>query len=829
MNALKIIEKELRGLGYRSEALIRDYRFANVLSSGENTSVALAAFTQMPESYRSAAFGVITDADAESTISSRRSLGAPILLAIGGSDVGVWRVSPDGMPRLLERVPLPNLPDLFKRNSENWSPQSIHRAKSAGRGPGSYQLDFVDLGLLPAIEHEVEAKLDVLLHEVVSVLLTDIDADLEDTAFRTTFRLLAAKILIDREHPTASEWQDLPVRKVLTEIERYYNLGHLALYSADSMPVKSLTSAWSILRNAISFRNISSDSLAFVYENTLVTSDTRKRFGTHSTPRQVAEYVVSRINFANFDTKSLVVYEPFTGAGSFLVAALRQMRDLLPANYSGAQRHAFLVPRIKGTEIDAFACEVATLSLILADYPNANGWHIESGDLFAGNSLKEEAEAATVVLCNPPWEDFAPHEREKYKTFAERSYSKPMAVLQTVLDAKPSAIGFVLPQGFLRQKQYNELRQRVAAMYNRIELTALPDKVFQQAGFETSVLVCADLRSSASLSPHELTAADVSDADRLNFLATGKLTSERRRVKNATNGDLWVGALDEVWEYLHQNATLGQVADVYRGLQWKNQSEGFSNKPAKAFKAGLFRPADSLTQFSVSDTVFLDIRPENAMYPGPLARSWEKPKILANVARLSRGPWRFAAAVDEAGLIASQAFFGIWPRDSSISLPLLEAILNGPLANAFLTEHAANQHFTNELLRRVPLPLMSEVYSATKAADRFRRALSSSPNHAHLDEAALNDLLIEVDAEILKLYDLPPRLERRLLEFFRGHEKERRLSFEFKGWLPVDFRAYVPLHEYRGSLLDKNKGSWLLETFKGVSQEEANALNQYLN
>ena len=38
-------------------------------------------------------------------------------------------------------------------------------------------------------------------------------------------------------------------------------------------------------------------------------------------------------------------------------------------NISGEERHAFLVPRIRGAEIDPFACEVATLSLILADYP----------------------------------------------------------------------------------------------------------------------------------------------------------------------------------------------------------------------------------------------------------------------------------------------------------------------------------------------------------------------------------------------------------------------------------------------------------------------------
>jgi type I restriction-modification system DNA methylase subunit len=120
----------------------------------------------------------------------------------------------------------------------------------------------------------------------------------------------------------------------------------------------STATAWRMLLDAINFRNISSDSLAFVYENTLVTKDTRKRFGTHSTPRQIAEYVVSRLNLGEFNVDELSIFEPFTGAGTFLVAALRHLRDVLPERFTSQRRHAFLVERI-GAEIDAFVCESA--------------------------------------------------------------------------------------------------------------------------------------------------------------------------------------------------------------------------------------------------------------------------------------------------------------------------------------------------------------------------------------------------------------------------------------------------------------------------------------
>lgn len=831
MNVLQKIEAEIRQLGYASEAIIRDYTFADVLSAtGEPRRVELAAFTQVPESYRSAAFGVVVEED-EGSLIERRALGAPILFSIGRQDVGVWRVGAHGAPRLLERVSLDGLPELFQRNADRWRPQAVHRAKSLGQAQTAYQLDFVDLGLLPAIEHEVEDKLDRLLRQVVEELMAGLDDEREEAVFRTTFRLLAAKILLDREHPAAQTWRESPVGDVLKGIESYYGLGRLSADRLSGVPHRSAEAAWRTLLQAISFRNISSDSLAFVYENTLVTKDTRKRFGTHSTPRQVAEYVVNRLDLSRFDLDGLTVFEPFTGAGAFLVAALRHMRDLLPEGLSGEDRHAFLVPRIRGAEIDAFACEVATLSLILADYPNANGWKIVSEDLFRPAALVQQIGSAKVVLCNPPWEDFEAEERSKYPEMAAKSFSKPMAVLRTVLDAEPEGIGLVVPQGFLRQQQYSQVRQVIADRYQRVELTSLPDRVFQRAGFEAAILIATDRRVEAKDRQVQLVSTVVADRDRAEFLATGKITAERRRTKAVHSGDLWIGELDELWEMAERLPRLGVMADVYRGLKWWKQSSGLSKVPRKGFAPGVFKPADSLAQFALRNTVYLNMSPKAAMFPGPLGRAWDKPKVLTNVARLSRGPWRMAAAADRSGLVASQGFFGIWPTSADLPLEALEAILNGPLANAFLTERASNQHFTNELLKLLPMPKRS-LDRVVEAVKRYRAAYAGAGMEALRPAGSddlLNRLLVEIDAEVLRAYDLPPRLERRLLEFFRGHEHERRVDPPFRGWLPEDFTAYIPLHEYLGPLVQGNRGAWALGAFTPAPEEEVELLKQYIH
>lgn len=832
MSVLLAIENGLLGLGYRSEAIIHDYSFADVLSvGGEELRVDLAAFTQVPESYRSAAFGVITGGDDEASVAGRRALGAPILLSIGKTDVSVWRVGAAGSPRLLERVGLDALPDLFRRNADRWQPQAVHRAKSLGQAHAAYQLDFVDLGLLSAIEHEVEAKLDHLLQQVVEQLLAGLDGEREEAAFRTTFRLLAAKILVDRGHPAAMMWRDLPVHKVLDGIETYYNLDGLSSQATGSLPAQSVSAAWDLLRQAISFRNISSDSLAFVYENTLVSADTRKRFGTHSTPRQVAEYVVGRLDLAQFDLNELTIFEPFTGAGTFLVAALRHLGDLLPDGLTGEQRHAFLVSRIRGAEIDTFACEVATLSLILADYPNANGWKINPEDLFRPAALAQEAASAKVILCNPPWEDFDSAERAEYSDMAAKSFSKPMAVLRTILEARPEGIGFVLPQGFLRQKQYAELRQRLADLYGRVELTSLPDRVFQRAGFESAVLVASELRLEADPRLTRLTSTVVEDRDRTAFLQAGKLSAERRRSKIVREGDLWIGALDEVWEHLARYPQLGSVAEIHRGLQWRSQRAGVSSVPRHGFRKGVFRPADSLLQFGVTRTVFLDMDPAAAYRLGPLERPWDAPKVLANVARLSRGPWRLAAAYDTSGLVASQAFFGIWLKDASIPAEAIEAILNSPFASAFIVESGSNQHLTNDQLRRLPLPKRGEMAEIAKRARRYRDALSNLAAETLHDagaQAELGRLLVEIDAEVLKAYDLPPRLERRLLELFRGQEHRRPVGHSFGGWVPEDFTAFIPLHEFIGPLIEQNRGPWALDVFTPAPENEVVLLERYV-
>ncbi len=831
MSALASIERELLEIGYDAAAMHRAYTFADVLETDADIrTVALAAFTQTPESFRSAAFGVVENAqDSASAIMSSRALGAPIFFSIDGDDVGVWAVGAHEAPRLIERVPSDQLPELFERNRETWRPQALHRAKAAGLTRDAVQIDFVDLGLIPAIEYEVQDKLHQTMAEVLELLLPQVaNPEAEKAAFRLTFRLLAAKILIDRGHPAASEWEPDDVAAVLEGIQSYYGLGLLGADVA-LVPTMSTGEAWERLRSSITLRNISSDSLAFVYENTLVTADTRKLFGTHSTPRPVAEYVLRQLDLSRYDPETVRIAEPFAGAGIFLVAALRELRDLLPSDWSAERRHEFLVSRLAGAELDVFACEVATLSLILADYPNANGWHVNSMDLFAKGALDEFLKEATVVLCNPPFEDFTKDERSEYADAFSISPSKAMVALSSAIDAGPDAIGFVLPRGVLQQKQYRKLRERLASRYEQIELVSLPDRIFEKAAFPCALVIATERRSQDEVvKPVRLSASTVTDAGRTRFLADGEVSSVRRTCRAISNGDLWISELDALWTYLDDAPKLGDVVDIFRGLQWHTQREGVSDEPGPMRERGVYRPTDSLAAFQLKKPVWLSTDPDLNLYPGPLTRPWKNSKVIINNQRSSRGPWRLAAAADDSGLWASQQFTGLWPKDEC-DTHILAAILNGPLVNAYVTEHSTNQHFTNEMLARLPLPRKLDAVQLRNAVLEYEAVLEKKHQALMVDDnrdKMLNDLLLRVDALVLKGYDLPPRLEDQLLSYFEGHK--RPVQHDFQGWLPEDVNGFVPLYEWLTRDDTPNRGAWVLEVFKPVPNEENDAISRFI-
>ena len=770
MNALDVVHTAARTTGYRNDAIIRDYTFADVLDPKDTTrTAALAAFTQTPPSYRTAALAVVpaTKGESKDLVHGYRALGAPLMFVIEGDRLSLWQVRGDAPQRMHKNISVNDIPGLFEQNRTTWSPDAIHRAKSIAAIDQSYQLDFVDLGLLPAVEGEIHTKIDRLLVDMLSAAS---DAQPGKTPnprqlFPVVFRLLAAKVLQDRHHPAAEGWNPDNLPSVLKTIETHYSLPNIP-FSRSTALLPAFSAAWECLRGGINFSNISSDDLAFVYENTLVTRATRKHFGTHSTPRQLAEYAVGCLELHRHDPKTLQIYEPFTGAGAFLVSALRHIRNFLPTDWDDQQRHNFLISRLAGDELDSFAREVAMLSLILADYPNRNGWCVEETDLFENDALEARMAGHNVVLCNPPFENFDVDERARYP-IADRFLSKPMAVLDAAIEAGPSALAFVLPHSFIFGRKFARQRRKLEQTFKNIELVELPKHIFRASVIESSLLIAR--KAADTNGPYiDLRSTEVSGADRLRFLKTGRTTIQRRERRNMGppfTGNLWISPLKAIWDYVEFGPCLADYFSVHRGLEWKSrQEEAWSSVQQTGYKLGI-QTARKAEQFTLRTPVWLDCR-EDRLRRNAIDLPWHLPKVIVNAGRLSIGPWRIAATVDTSGLLCSQQYFGLWPHESLPDARLIafSAILNGPFANAFVANHSPAKGITISVMKRIPIPvdIPPSLEDLTLEYLRQLNLDSIGPTWSDRVEA----LLTQIDAEVLRAYDLPPRLERELLSCF---------------------------------------------------------------
>ena len=88
---------------------------------------------------------------------------------------------------------------------------------------------------------------------------------------------------------------------------------------------------------------------------------------------------------------------------------------------------------------------------------------------------------------------------------------------------------------------------------------------------------------------------------------------------------------------------------------------------------------------------------------------------------------------------------------------------------------------------------------------------------------------LQIDAEVLKLYDLPPKYEKRILDLFSGWLRNG-VDFKFESYYPEGFESCIPLHvyiseEYQRSTakfvsewVEKNRSDNICEILKAATE-----------
>ena len=483
----KIITR-LRDCGYTGGSLCKNYTY--VANNMEREIAAVGFFRSHHES-SNACIGVIDGSQTEEhhigqLVQSHKGLGAPIILVCLNDSVQFWYFH-QGEAVNKENVPCPKLDIFFRKHQKDFEPERILRAKKMGRIDKKYQLEFVDLGLMPFLEKQEGHYLAGLAERIIIALAGSKKAKLENWHFQAAFWLIGAKILQDKEVAGFVRLDIEDIDSVIEKVHRHYNAtSQLRIPKAKKALVRQV--AKDMVKSVSSFSHLTIDSLAYVYENTLVTKATRKAFGTHATPSWLVNYIVWQMAdwIEAMPQDECIILEPACGHAPFLTAGAR----LLSFLYKGAEsnRHDYLKNHLVGIELDSFASEIARLSLTLADLPNRDGWKIINRDVYSEDTLSLAAEHATILFCNPPFENIKEDE-EHYSEF--ETGNKAAEVLARTLPYMPegSVFGVILPEGFSDNRKLMDLRKDILDGFELRTICYLPDNVFAEAEHDSIVLL----------------------------------------------------------------------------------------------------------------------------------------------------------------------------------------------------------------------------------------------------------------------------------------------------------------------------------------------------
>jgi hypothetical protein len=789
----------LRSIGYRPGLIQRDYSYVDLFSDkGAVREVDIAAFGQEPFDYRSACIAIRVAA--EPTIHSEdmadlRSLGAPHVLVVTPSITQQWIIR-ERNPVCSLTFPTTEIDARIKSKESEWNPSTVLRAKSGFTKPSPEQTDFVDIGLLPVLDTEAGKKIDRMvsrvLHTVEIVCKQRNESFDAHAIFNVLFRFLAAKLLKDRSFNTDPEIDFSKPISTLQAVDNHYHSKKLLVTPSVSDAV--LESIAAETASSFSFRNISVDTLTYVYENTFVSPASRRELGIHSTPSYVADYILSQIPIEQLPREQWNFLDPTCGHGIFLIAAMRRIRHLLPADWGSQRRHQFFVDHLRGVDIEAFSIEVARLCLMLADFPEPNGWNLKCEDVFAEGALERAAESVSILVGNPPFEklpNVTPHK------------PAPAELLDRTLDlVQPGGfIGLVLPKSFQDSVDYGKQRNQLLRSYDVLSLTSLPDRVFIHSDAETVVLVAQ--RRQKEKAESFVSYRTIGEKDRISFAVRQQITWEDKVpqsfFENNIGSRLVVPALRPVWERLVNSPQLGEIADIRKGVEYDTSKLGgkyenaIFDEPRQKTVPGVHGSTSAFTQYVLFKQQHFNTDPELKRRDA-WNYNWEQPKVIAPAARLSRGPWRFAAIVDRKGLIASRLHYAFWSKDSNISVEAIAAILNSPIGAAYAYSHGSQKTVAKRTYESIPLPelrILHEADSHLKELVEKYAALLQKPLR---NEHECLEALLSIDAFVLKLYGLPPKLERQLLDLFWG--AERRVPILFSGYIPPEIKSWIPLWMY---------------------------------
>ena len=807
----------LKRCGYRDAQIERPFNIDRV-------TIPVAAFAGRPfDSWSACIAAVNLNGDSRDSAAEVQALGASTVFVCGPRGVDWWAMGPNG-PTSSRPIAWPDVGGVFHKHRDELAPSRIYSAKLRRPGCLASQLWFFDAGLMPAVEKNRGEALLRLVENAIGELRKELGTKLnsrqaQEDVYRTVFWLLAAKVLHDKRVPNFINIDLKSVEQIFDRIGKHHGeTGRFPPFGKEGRPAIDAVAA--DLAKSGSLADVSSESIAFVYENALLDKsagngkettgakayDIRKELGIHSTPSVLIHHMLAQMwgMIEEIEPGNRTVFEPACGHAPFLTGAMRWLRSW---NMSGQAMtdHDYMRKHLRGLEADSFSVELARLALTLADEPHGNSWAIQTGDMFAPGVLARESKHARILLSNPPYEAFLPAKRKQYDKLGEAVTANTKAVellKRTLPHLSPGSIfGVVMPVGVLHDKESTRVREELLKDFDLSEISVFADNLFEHGDHEVAVLI--GRRKTPQSNTGTLWYRRVREKCMVAFKQRLEFSWERRVSQSRFVGgaDLRIPELDEVWAYLAAESTLDTIATIGQGLFHRGEVSlretwTIHDPACPGDTLGFANVSDGLRIYGIPKLVGINLEDsaiDRIVAGAPLG----SPQVLLNYAPVAREPWKLKATLDERGRALTSRFSAIRPRAEGPTALYLWALLNSPVANAFVYDHLGKRDVLVGTMRKMPVPGRTAAHEAmiVQAALRYRQlATSAGPLFSgESSPEGIKRALLDMDAAVLRAYDLPPRLERQLLDLFTGVERKG-VGCDFRGYYPPGFTSCLPLH-----------------------------------
>ena len=776
---LDLVQETLQTIGYDRQAIVADYDF--VVPGNENSisQVDLAAFSDpIRHDLRTSCVAVqrvSPETNVRGVLDNLSYLAPPVALILHADEVAIWPVTKTPCPQPLAHVPYNRLTQYFGENARHFRPGVLSAAKTQ-----DHQLTFFDLDrTLLQFAHETTQKVLVEKFETAvrkaRLSLHMSEKPVTGDLTKAVLQILAATILEDKQllgAERSSTVRDLMQRSA-KQYDQYFDLTLIQRIGPEAAQV-----TFEALRQNVTFRSFTNEMLGYFYENAFVDRELRRELGVYYTPRAIAQRILTRLPIEDIPPSDRVVFDGSSGSGNLLLAAFERISDLLPSGWGIDRRHKYLVQRVHGVDVDQFATLVAGLSLFFIDLPAGDAWNVKAADFLDSGSTRLPR-TPTILVGNPPFR-------------GTRSQQRATLFLSKYLDMlEPGGLlGIVLPETFLENSSCRDARRRLFEECEILELWHLPEGIFPMSSAATVIVLAKKLAAMpnilhrpvrverVSALPHEKKQFLNGNRPRFSYVipSTSQWAEslESRVTSSPLERSIWDGIRvpkrlkDVAW--IRNGIILGKTPRVThldndkRGTEWKPWLGSTRSLEPYALKPG---------------------NPKYVRYPGNLERPrialepvFASPysKILMNSGRAPGNPWRIYAAIDGYGYFPGHGFYCVMPKDESVSLEELVAILNSSMANAWVDSRNRGRWIGKDTLKNMPFPVFNDsirdsvIAGGTEIMALKQRELVGSTRH-HSNAIAIRKLVLTIDELILDAFKVGEEGRKMLRGYFAGYRR----------------------------------------------------------